>query len=72
MYLNARTMELFDQLVGQGVEFEMHAAGVLAVARDRGHMSWFTQLFAELRSLGYTGDITELSAAEVRGRRAGG
>jgi len=66
MYLNSRTMELFDQLVESGVEFEMHAAGVLALARDRGHMSWFTQLFEELRALGYQGAISELSATEIR------
>ena len=66
MYLNARTMELFDQLAGSGVEFEMHAAGVLALARDRGHMSWFTQLFEELTALGYQGAVSELSAAEIR------
>ena len=66
MYLNARTMELFDQLARSGVEFEMHAAGVLALARDRGHMSWFTQLFEELTALGYQGAVSELSAAEIR------
>jgi len=66
MNLNLRTIELFDQLVESGVEFEMHAAGVLAVARDRGHMSWFTQLFGELTSLGYKGEMAELSAAEIR------
>ena len=66
MYLNARTMELFDQLAAGGVEFEMHAAGVLAVARSRAHLSWFTQLFRELEALGYEGDLTELSPAEIR------
>ena len=44
----------------------MHAAGVLALARDRGHMSWFTQLFEELTALGYQGAVSELSAAEIR------
>ncbi len=65
MHLNARTMELFDQLVDNGVDFEMHAAGILALARDRRHMSWFTQLFAQLTALGYRGGITELSGAEI-------
>ena len=66
MHLNSRTMELFDQLVDNGVEFEMHAAGILALARERHHMSWFTQLFDQLRALGYKGDITELSPADIR------
>lgn len=64
--LNGRTMALFDELSAAGVEFEMHSAGVLALARSREHMSWFIRLFAELDRLGYPGEVRELGGSELR------
>ncbi|MFF0452840.1 NAD(P)/FAD-dependent oxidoreductase [Nocardia africana] len=66
MRLNDRTLDLFDALAADGVEFEMHKAGILALARDKAHMAWFSQLFAELVPLGFKGSISELSGREIR------
>ncbi len=68
MQLNERTLDLFDEYQDSGVAFEMHSAGILALARDRDHLSWFSQLFKELGQLGFKGDITFLSGAEARER----
>ncbi|MGA5536852.1 NAD(P)/FAD-dependent oxidoreductase [Mycolicibacterium nivoides] len=66
MRLNDHTLDLFDRLADSGVNFEMHQAGILAVAQDKAHMSWFSQLFAELVPLGFKGRILELSGQDIR------
>lgn len=68
MQLNDRTMDLFDELHDDGVEFEMHKAGILALAFEDGGLDWFRQLFDTLVPLGFTGGIEYLSGAEARER----
>jgi D-amino-acid dehydrogenase len=66
MELNDKTLDLFDEYQNSGVAFEMHGTGILALARDQAHLSWFIQLFEELAQLGFKGGIDILSAAEAR------
>ncbi|MET8759915.1 FAD-dependent oxidoreductase [Lentzea sp. NPDC004782] len=66
--LNDKTLDLFDEYRDSGVDFEMHSTGILALARDHAHLSWFTQLFDELGRLGFQGDIEYLSPEQARVR----
>jgi D-amino-acid dehydrogenase len=70
MELNDHTLDLFDEYQSSGVDFEMHQAGILALAQDQSHLGWFTQLFDELGQLGFKGDITFMSGDEARERDA--
>jgi D-amino-acid dehydrogenase len=63
--LNRQTMDLFDELEDDGVQFEMRRAGILALALQPGGLGWFRQLFDELVPLGFTGGIDYLSPAEA-------
>src|SRR4051794_4497709 len=53
--LNARTLELFDAYRAAGVEFEMHAAGMLVAARSAEGLELYRAIFRRLRELGYRG-----------------
>jgi len=66
MRLNNRTLELFDLLHSDGVKFEMHEAGILALAREANGLEWFEQLFDELQPLGFPGRIDYLTGDEAR------
>jgi D-amino-acid dehydrogenase len=63
--LNRRTLELFDAYVAAGVEFEMHRSGLLVVATSSEGFDSYLTVFRELRSLGYQGEIAELTADEA-------
>jgi D-amino-acid dehydrogenase len=60
--LNGRTLELFDEYADAGAEFEMHASGLLLVARTREGLASYLELFRELRRLGFEGAMAELDA----------
>lgn len=64
--LNEHTMDLFDQLHEDGVEFEMQKAGILALALQPGGLGWFRQLFDQLTPMGFKGTIEYLTPAEAR------
>lgn len=66
MRLNDHTLDLFDELRHDGVEFEMHQTGILALARQVGGLKWFTQLFEELKQMGFKGDIQYLSVEDAQ------
>jgi D-amino-acid dehydrogenase len=63
--LNRRTLELFDSYAAAGVEFEMHRSGLLVVATSSEGFDSYLTIFRELRSLGYQGEIAELTADEA-------
>jgi D-amino-acid dehydrogenase len=63
--LNARTLELFDAYRDAGVEFEMHAAGLVLAARTREGLEVYRAIFERLRELGYEGTTDELGSAEL-------
>ncbi len=61
--LNRRTFELFDDYRSAGVEFEMHATGLVIAARSADGIRHFTEIFQRLRELGYEGgESDELDA----------
>jgi D-amino-acid dehydrogenase len=62
--LNARTMALFDALAADGVEFEMHRAGVLFVFLDRGAMGHILSELDRTRVFGF-GHSRALSGDDV-------
>jgi D-amino-acid dehydrogenase len=53
--LNRRTLELFDAYRDAGIRFEMHATGLLIVARTLAGLRHYTEVFRRLRELGYEG-----------------
>ena len=63
--LNARTLELFDEYVEAGVEFEMHRTGLLLVARTAEGLTSYKAVFRELKEVGFEGETTELGAGEA-------
>jgi D-amino-acid dehydrogenase len=78
--LNTRTLELLDSYVAAGVAFEMHRSVLLLVATTSEALASYVSLFRELRSIGFTGQTSELDASEAAslepglapGRLAGG
>lgn len=52
--LNARTFELFDELEADGVEFEMHRAGLLFCFLDATKREHVLDDLARVKELGYT------------------
>ena len=65
LVLNRRTLELFDAYAAAGVEFEMHRSGLLVVATSSEGFDSYLTIFRELGSLGYQGEIAELTADEA-------
>jgi D-amino-acid dehydrogenase len=64
--LNARTLDELDRYTAEGLEFEMHATGLLVVARDQAGLAWLAQLFEELGAIGFRGGLDWLSGDEAR------
>ena len=62
--LNARTFELFDELESEGVEFEMHRAGLLFCFLEPVARSHVLDDLARVRSFGYA--PLSLDAKEMR------
>jgi D-amino-acid dehydrogenase len=65
LVLNRRTLELFDAYASAGIEFEMHRSGLLLVAASTEGFDSYLTVFRALRSLGYQGEIAELTADEA-------
>ncbi len=63
--LNARTLELFDELRSQGVEFEMHSTGILFVFRSEETVEHYREMFRDLRASGYDDPIDALGYESV-------
>jgi D-amino-acid dehydrogenase len=58
--------EHFDLLRREGVEFEMHADGLLYLVRDARALEPWLQAYDELAELGFDGDIQPLDATALR------
>jgi D-amino-acid dehydrogenase len=64
--LNRRTLELFDRYRDEGVEFEMHAEGLVIAARTPHGLDLYRAIFRRLRELGYDGgEIDELDGPSL-------
>jgi D-amino-acid dehydrogenase len=66
MEATTRSLAELDAIRSDGVEFEEHRAGLLAVARDARGLHWFDQTFAALRACGFTGALEPLDGAQAR------
>ena len=64
--LNERTLELYDQLVSDGVEFEMHNDGLLFLFLDERGAEEEAAVLEDLRRHGYPGDVRRLTVAEAQ------
>lgn len=64
--LAARTLGAFDRLVAEGVDFEMHADGLLYLVRDEPHLGEWVAMYDDLRALGFDGDTELLDRAAVQ------
>ncbi len=53
--LNRRTLELFDGYHDAGIDFEMHATGLVIAARTNTGLEQYRRVFRRLRELGYEG-----------------
>ena len=60
--LNARTLELLDEYAADGVQFEMHADGLVVAAHTEAGLDVYRQLFRELRDAGHEAELDELDA----------
>lgn len=63
--LNDRTIELFDALKNNGVEFEMHETGLIRVALSQHDIDYFEAAGKQFEGLGYFPART-LNQAEIR------
>jgi D-amino-acid dehydrogenase len=64
--MTRRTLEELDAYRAAGIQFEMHADGIIAVARDRSAFHWFDDTFAELARYGFEGDLVHLDGDQAR------
>ena len=58
--LNARTLELLDDYAADGVDFEMHAGGLVVAAHTEAGLDVYRKLFGELRAAGHEAVLDEL------------
>jgi len=66
--LNARTLELYDGLRADGVEFEMHADGMLFLFLSAAALEEELEVLHELQREGYAGAVTRLTRSEAQAR----
>jgi D-amino-acid dehydrogenase len=64
--LNARTLELYDRMRAEGVEFEMHADGLVFAALSERELAHETEALDELNRAGYPGSIHAMTGEQVR------
>jgi D-amino-acid dehydrogenase len=64
--LNERTLELYDQLVSDGVEFEMHKDGLLFLFLDERAAEEEAAVLEDLQRHGYPGDVRRLTVTEAQ------
>lgn len=65
---NAEVLELLDEYRTSGVEFEMHADGLMFPALSRDTTARDAELYETLRAAGYVGRFQALSGDEARER----
>jgi D-amino-acid dehydrogenase len=63
--LNRHTLELFDEYAAAGVAFEMHASGLVVVAKAPEKLNTYRESFAEMRRLGHDAGLVELDLDEL-------
>lgn len=63
--LGARVLDDFDRVAGEGVEMEMHSAGLLFVGRTVAGVRSEAQILRDAQALGYLGEIREMDRAET-------
>jgi D-amino-acid dehydrogenase len=59
------TTAQFDLMRDEGVEFEMHADGLLYLVRDEAALDGWLEAYGELERLGFDGDVRPLDRAGV-------
>jgi D-amino-acid dehydrogenase len=64
--LNARTMELFDGLAAEGIEFEMHSDGLLFLFLDERGADEEAGVLEDLQRSGYPGEVRRLTVSEAQ------
>ncbi len=64
--LNRRTFETLDAYVEDGIDFEMHANGLLVIGKTEKGISWFQPVLDDLQKLGFEGDVDALTPEEAR------
>jgi D-amino-acid dehydrogenase len=64
--LTRRSLTELDRMRADGVEFEQHSAGLLAVARADDGLHWFDLVFDELRMLGFEGALERMDGDAAR------
>jgi D-amino-acid dehydrogenase len=69
--LSDRTIGDFDALRDRGVEFEMHADGMLFVARSEGSLEHELDALRDQQALGYRGGVEVIDGAAARDREPG-
>jgi D-amino-acid dehydrogenase len=69
--LTIRSLDELDAMRADGVAFEEHRSGLLAVSRTRDGLHWFETLFAELVPLGFPGTIDSMGGDEARALEPG-
>ena len=63
--LNRRTIELYDRYRDRGVEFELHATGLVLAGLTQSGLDHYLEITRRLRDFGYEGEIDELDAARA-------
>jgi D-amino-acid dehydrogenase len=64
--LGERALPAYDALRAAGVSFEMHADGMLFVARDEAELEAELSMLREQQAVGFTGRVERLTAADAR------
>jgi len=64
--LNARTLELYDRMRADGVEFEMHADGLVFAALSERELAHERKALDELNHAGYPASIHALTGEQAR------
>jgi D-amino-acid dehydrogenase len=66
LQLNARTLDLYDELRETGVSFEMHNAGLVFAARTESGMKGLREQFAMLAENGWNGPVDEWDRERIQ------
>ena len=64
--LSRRTIELFEELRAEGVEFDLHSSGMLVAALTQAGLDEYAAMLREAQAAGYEGDVHVLDGDAVR------
>jgi D-amino-acid dehydrogenase len=64
--LNARTLDLFDELKAEGIEFEMHSTGLLLAGVSEHALHDYRAMVQELGAAGYRGRLEVIGPDALR------